>query len=79
MATLTTIQVAKLIPSQQMFWLKAIEKRVSATTSIISAMKEIKLLGTVPLWLSKIREWMRTEVSGSQKMRTTVAWMSAGG
>lgn len=67
------------MPGQQMRWNKAVERRVTATTSIVTAMKEVKLLGTVPLWFNKIRASMKAEVADSRQLRTTIAFMNGGG
>ncbi|KAJ6439410.1 ABC multidrug transporter [Purpureocillium lavendulum] len=66
---------ARMPPAQKSFS-GAIEKRVSTTSSIVSSMKEVKMLGVVGLWLNKIQELMVSELAYASRMRMLVSLMN---
>jgi ATP-binding cassette subfamily C (CFTR/MRP) protein 1 len=66
-----------LIMSRQAMWLEAIEKRISATSQMLSSIKGVKLGGLTET-LSKIIQDLRVEeLKISKKFRKLLIWFVA--
>lgn len=59
-----------------MAWMKGIQTRVSTTSSIISSMKEVKMLGTSSTWLETIHDLRVHELDLSKKFRMLIVYMN---
>ncbi|KAL4874811.1 P-loop containing nucleoside triphosphate hydrolase protein [Aspergillus karnatakaensis] len=66
-----------LVVARQALWLEAIERRISATSSMLGSMKGIKMLG-LQTYLMKFVHNLRTdELSISKKFRKLLVWNMA--
>lgn len=68
--------VAKYLPPAQMKWNNATQHRISVTTSIVGAMKEVKMLGAVVYWFERIQAHMAEEVAFSIIARNLTSFMN---
>lgn len=59
-----------------MAWMKGIQTRVSTTSSIISSMKEVKMLGTSSTWLETVQDLRIHELDLSKKFRMLTVYMN---
>lgn len=57
-------------------WNAAVQKRVSVTASILSSMKEVKMLGMVRSWTKAIDALRIQEMAYSAKYRTFITYMN---
>lgn len=57
-------------------WNAAIQKRVSVTSNIVGAMKEVKLLGVGKKWANIIQGLRKSELDQSKKFRWWIVVMN---
>ena len=65
--------------SRQAMWLEAIEKRISATTAMLSAMKGVKMCGLTETLSKSIHQLRIDELNISKKFRKLLIWNMAFG
>ncbi|TVY94269.1 ABC transporter, partial [Lachnellula willkommii] len=63
-----------LVMSRQAMWLEAIEKRTTATTAMLSAMKGVKMSGLTDILFTTIHDLRREELRISKKFRKLLIW-----
>jgi len=66
-----------LVMSRQAMWLEAIEKRITATTAMLSAMKGVKMCGLTETLSKTIQELRVDEMRISKKFRKLLIWNMA--
>jgi len=66
-----------LVMSRQAMWLEAIEKRITATTAMLSAMKGVKMCGLTTTLSKTIQELRVDEMRISKKFRKLLIWNMA--
>ncbi|QDS76097.1 hypothetical protein FKW77_006285 [Venturia effusa] len=67
--TLSTTFVSKLLPSRQKTWNQSIQKRVALTSTLLSNMKTVKMMGFTDYIADTIQAARMTELSDSQAFR----------
>jgi ATP-binding cassette subfamily C (CFTR/MRP) protein 1 len=55
-------------------WMKKVELRISATSSLLSALKEIKMRGLPPAGSSRIQGLRMAELHSANRFRRTIVW-----
>jgi ATP-binding cassette subfamily C (CFTR/MRP) protein 1 len=55
-------------------WMKKVETRISATSSLLSAVKEIKMKGLLPGGTSRIQDLRTAELRSANRFRLTIVW-----
>lgn len=60
--------------SRQAMWLEAIEKRITATTAMLSAMKGVKMCGLTDTLSKTLQELRVDELRISRKFRKLLIW-----
>ena len=73
------IWVAKLMPSRQGVWVKAIETRVSLVSSVLDNMLPIKVLGLGPRYEKLLQKYRVRELQFSKQFRVLIVIMNAFG
>lgn len=68
--------VARRMGPSMKLWNAAIQKRVSVTSSVVGAMKEVKLLGTADKWSKIIQGLRKSELDQSKRFRWWVVVMN---
>ncbi|TVY44056.1 ABC transporter [Lachnellula occidentalis] len=63
-----------LVMSRQAMWLEAIERRITATTAMLSAMKGVKMSGLTNVLFATIQDLRREELRISKKFRKLLIW-----
>ncbi|KUJ06202.1 P-loop containing nucleoside triphosphate hydrolase protein [Mollisia scopiformis] len=63
-----------LVMARQAMWLEAIEKRISATTAMLSAMKGVKMCGLTDVLSKNIHDLRIDELRISKKFRKLLIW-----
>lgn len=66
-----------LVISRQAMWLEAIEKRITATTAMLSAMKGVKMSGLTDVLFNAIQNLRRDELRISKRFRKLLIWNMA--
>ena len=66
-----------LVMSRQAMWLEAIERRITATTAMLSAMKGVKMSGLTDILFDTIQDLRREELRISKKFRKLLIWNMA--
>jgi ATP-binding cassette subfamily C (CFTR/MRP) protein 1 len=66
-----------LVMSRQAMWLEAIERRIAATTSMLSAMKGVKMCGLTEVLSKTILDLRTEELTISKKFRKLLIWNMA--
>lgn len=66
-----------LVMSRQAMWLEAIERRITATTAMLSAMKGVKMSGLTNILFATIQDLRREELNISKKFRKLLIWNMA--
>lgn len=74
-----SIIAMNFIMSRQAMWLEAIEKRISATTAMVGAMKGIKMSGLKQTLFDNLHKLRRDELEISKKFRRLLIWNMAFG
>jgi ATP-binding cassette, subfamily C (CFTR/MRP), member 1 len=62
------------IMSRQAMWLEAIEKRISATSAMLSSMKGVKMCGLKDTLLASLQKLRVDELRISKKFRRLIIW-----
>ncbi|KAH6703299.1 multidrug resistance protein MDR [Leptodontidium sp. MPI-SDFR-AT-0119] len=68
------IVASGLIGARQAAWLEAIERRIKATTAMLSAMKGIKMCGLTDILSSTLQALRVEELNISKKFRQVIVW-----
>ncbi|AEO61238.1 ABC transporter [Thermothelomyces thermophilus ATCC 42464] len=71
---LGSIVAMNFIMSRQAMWLEAIEKRISATSAMLSSMKGVKMCGLKDTLLSSLQQLRVDELRISKKFRRLIIW-----
>jgi ATP-binding cassette subfamily C (CFTR/MRP) protein 1 len=66
-----------LVMSRQAMWLEAIEKRITATTAMLSAMKGVKMCGLTDTLSKSLQDLRVDELRISRKFRKLLIWNMA--
>lgn len=66
-----------LVMSRQAMWLEAIEKRITATTAMLGAMKGVKMSGLTNILYNTIQNLRREELQISKRFRKLLIWNMA--
>ncbi|KAL4952600.1 P-loop containing nucleoside triphosphate hydrolase protein [Aspergillus filifer] len=66
-----------MVVARQALWLQAIERRISATSSMLGSMKGIKMLGLQPFFLRFVHGLRTDELKISRKFRKLLVWNMA--
>ena len=66
--------VAKHLQPRQKAWNNATQSRVAATSSMLSSMKVIKMLGLQPYLTNRIQELREVELSAASKVRWVMVY-----
>jgi ATP-binding cassette subfamily C (CFTR/MRP) protein 1 len=69
-----SIVASGLVMQRQAMWLEAIEKRITATTAMLGAMKGIKMCGLTDILSSTLQGLRVTELRISKKFRKILVW-----
>lgn len=69
--------ITSFVISRQALWLEAIEKRIAATSAMLSAMKGVKLGGLTPILLTNIQKLRVDELNISKGFRKLLVWNMA--
>lgn len=62
------------IMSRQAMWLEAIEKRISATSAMLSSMKGVKMSGLSDTLLASVQKLRVDEMRISKRFRKLLIW-----
>ncbi|KAL4941343.1 hypothetical protein BDV06DRAFT_223239 [Aspergillus oleicola] len=76
-ALLGCMGVMAMVVARQAMWLEAIERRISATSSMLGSMKGIKMLGLQPFFLKFVHGLRTDELGISKKFRKLLVWNMA--
>lgn len=57
-------------------WNSSIQSRVSTTSDVLGAVKEVKMLGTVEWWTETIQALREDELKLSNAFRTLIVFMN---
>ena len=74
-----SIVALNFIVSRQAMWLQAIEKRISATSAMLAAMKGIKMSGLKQTLFDNLQSLRIEELRISKKFRKLLIWNMAFG
>ncbi|KAK4247619.1 ABC transporter [Corynascus novoguineensis] len=74
LSLLGSIFAMNFIMSRQAMWLEAIEKRISATSAMLSSMKGVKMCGLKDTLLSSLQKLRVDELRISKKFRRLIIW-----
>ncbi|KAH6855473.1 ABC transporter [Chaetomium sp. MPI-CAGE-AT-0009] len=74
LSLLGSIFAMNFIMSRQAMWLEAIEKRISATSAMLSAMKGVKMCGLKDTLLTGLQQLRVDELRISKKFRKLLIW-----
>jgi len=69
-----SLVATNLVMSRQAMWLEAIEKRIAATTSMLSSMKGVKMSGLTQTLRDNIHKLRMEELNISKKFRKLLIW-----
>lgn len=72
-----SIVATGLVMSRQAMWLEAIERRITATTAMLSAMKGVKMSGLTNILFTTIQDLRREELRISKRFRKLLIWNMA--
>jgi len=72
-----SIGATGLVMSRQAMWLEAIERRITATTAMLSAMKGVKMCGLTSTLSKTIQDLRVEEMRISRKFRKLLIWNMA--
>ncbi|KAL4969112.1 putative ABC multidrug transporter [Aspergillus stella-maris] len=76
-ALLGCIGAMAMVVARQALWLEAIERRISATSSMLGSMKGIKMLGLQPFFSRFVHGLRTDELEISRKFRKLLVWNMA--
>jgi ATP-binding cassette subfamily C (CFTR/MRP) protein 1 len=69
-----SIAASSLVMQRQALWLQAIERRIAATTAMLSAMKGVKMGGLTEVLRDDIHQLRVDELQISKKFRKLLIW-----
>lgn len=69
-----SLAATNLVMSRQAMWLKAIEKRIAATTTMLSSMKGVKMSGLTDVMSKTVHNLRLEELQISRKFRKLLIW-----
>ncbi|KAF4630786.1 hypothetical protein G7Y89_g7350 [Cudoniella acicularis] len=69
-----SIVASGLVMQRQALWLQAIEKRITATTAMLGAMKGIKICGLTDIVTKMLQDFRVNELRISKKFRKILVW-----
>lgn len=69
-------QLTKYMGPAMKAWNDAIQRRVSASSSIIGSIKEVKMLGMIESWLEEIQRLRIRELDFSKRFRTFIVYLN---
>jgi ATP-binding cassette subfamily C (CFTR/MRP) protein 1 len=72
-----SIVASGLVMSRQALWLKAIERRITATTAMLGAMKGVKMCGLTDILSKTLQDLRVSELRISKKFRKILVWNMA--
>ncbi len=72
-----SIAASGLIMERQAKWLEAIERRVTATTAMLGAMKGIKMCGLTDILFTTLQKLRVDELEISKAFRKVIVWNMA--
>lgn len=73
-STAGSLAATGLVMSRQAMWLEAIEKRITATTAMLGAMKGVKISGLTDTLLGNLQKLRVDELRISKKFRKLLIW-----
>jgi len=76
-STVGSLAATGLVMSRQTMWLEAIEKRITATTAMLGAMKGVKISGLTDTLLRNLQDLRVEELRISKKFRKLLIWNMA--
>lgn len=71
---LGSLGAAGLVAQRQALWLEAIERRIAATTSMLNAMKGVKMTGLTDVLRKDLQQLRVDELNISKKFRKLLIW-----
>ncbi|KAK4170055.1 hypothetical protein QBC43DRAFT_329617 [Cladorrhinum sp. PSN259] len=74
LSLLGSLVAMNFIVSRQAMWLQAIERRISATSSMLNSMKGVKMCGLKDTLLNSIQKLRVDELRISKKFRKLIIW-----
>ncbi len=72
-----SVAATGLIMSRQAMWLEAIERRITATTAMLGAMKGVKMCGLTDILFKSLHDLRVDELRISKKFRKLLIWNMA--
>jgi ATP-binding cassette subfamily C (CFTR/MRP) protein 1 len=69
-----SLAATNLVMSRQAMWLGAIEKRIAATTTMLSSMKGVKMCGLTDTMSKSVHSLRMDELRISRKFRKLLIW-----
>ncbi|TAQ85919.1 hypothetical protein B7494_g5754 [Chlorociboria aeruginascens] len=72
-----SVAATSLVMSRQAMWLEAIERRITATTAMLSAMKGVKMCGLTDTLSKTLQDLRIDELRISKKFRKLLIWNMA--
>ena len=72
-----SIVASGLVMARQAVWLKAIERRITATTTMLGAMKGVKMCGLTDILSKTLQDLRVSELRISKKFRKILVWNMA--
>ncbi|KAK4238509.1 hypothetical protein C8A03DRAFT_43740 [Achaetomium macrosporum] len=74
LSLLGSLSAMNFIMSRQALWLEAIEKRISATSAMLAAMKGVKMCGLQDTLLGSLQQLRIDELRISKRFRKLIIW-----
>ena len=74
MSLLGSLVAMSSIMARQGEWLEAIEKRISATSAMLSSMKGVKMCGLKDTLMASLQQLRMDELRISRKFRRLIIW-----
>lgn len=69
-----SLVATSLVMSRQAMWLEAIERRISATSAMLNAMKGVKMCGLTNVLSKSLHDLRIDELRISKKFRKLLIW-----
>ncbi|ODA80883.1 hypothetical protein RJ55_03843 [Drechmeria coniospora] len=74
--TAAMTKLSKYMGPAMKVWNEAIQRRISATSNVMGFMREVKMLGMVPLWTTTIQSLRVAELQCSKRFRIFIAYLN---
>ena len=71
---IASIFATSLVMTRQAMWLEAIERRIAATTAMLTSMKGVKMCGLTEVLAKNIQDLRLQEIEISKKFRKLLIW-----